>query len=269
LALSSTDGSLTVGINLVNDIAVLFFKPALAIVVGLLLAAKQIKTAFDARLAHAQRYLAVVGMAAGICVAALGATIAHRHYVAVYGNDWTVSSLGAEVAKYDTNTYASPFASGVQCHISDGFGTRVDPFDPHRLEFHPGVDMAVAEGTPVRSMASGRIVFAGDDGDLGNMVAVQPSDGTVHPPILLAGHMEKLFVRTGDIVRQGDVIGAAGSTGRSTGPHVHVQLCPDGHAGRGGGFDCGAPADPYEAWPMLFAIARASCALGPVVSAAR
>ena len=264
-ALSLAGGPLTADIAFLNDIAVLFFKPALAFLVGLLLAAKQMKTSFSKGPVRAQKYLALAGVAASICIVAIGTAIGYRHYRAGDDGAWSVSSLGAEVAKYDSHAYASPFAPGVRCHVSDSFGTRTDPFDPHHFEFHPGVDMAVAEGTPVRAMATGRVVFAGEDGEFGNAVVVQPNDGTSHPPTLLAGHMERLFVKAGDMTHQGDVIGAAGSTGRSTGPHLHVQLCPSGHVGRGGGFNCGTPANPYETWQMLFAIARASCTLGPVV----
>jgi murein DD-endopeptidase MepM/ murein hydrolase activator NlpD len=171
----------------------------------------------------------------------------------------------APIHSAGTDSYKPLFAAGVSCHITDGFGPRRDPFGKKLNEFHPGIDMAVAEGTPVHAMASGTVVFSGIDRGFGNMVAIQADDGSRQPPTLVAAHMQHLFVATGRKVRGGDLIGLAGSTGRSTGPHVHLQLCRVGRRNRSGGFVCGAAENPYESWLALSAIARSSCAHGPIV----
>jgi murein DD-endopeptidase MepM/ murein hydrolase activator NlpD len=76
------------------------------------------------------------------------------------------------------------------------------------------------------------------------------------------GHMNSLLVHAGQLVHRGDVIGFAGSTGKSTGPHVHLQLCPAAHVAHGG-FVCGGSTNPYENWPTLSALSRMACVDGP------
>ena len=154
------------------------------------------------------------------------------------------------------------FAPGVPCHVSSLYGWRDDPLEPGRNEKHQGVDVAVKEGTPVHAMTDGRVMFAEFDGGLGNFVALRAPGNDA--PTVVNGHMSRLAVRAGDVVHRGDVIGYAGSTGRSTGPHVHVQLCPSGHMVRGG-FVCGGSTNPYENWPTLAALSRMSCVNGPEI----
>jgi murein DD-endopeptidase MepM/ murein hydrolase activator NlpD len=86
---------------------------------------------------------------------------------------------------------------------------------------HTGQDFAAPYGTAVRSVGDGTIVFAGWDGSYGNKIAVQHPDGTV----TWYAHMSAL-VRTGGTVEAGDVIGAVGSTGNSTGNHLHLEVRP-------------------------------------------
>jgi hypothetical protein len=130
-----------------------------------------------------------------------------------------------------------------------------------RMDYHPGVDIAVREGTPVYAMANGRVAFAGYDSGFGNMVALETNLGDGEASVL-NGHMQALNVATGQTVSKGTLIGWVGSTGHSTGPHLHVQVCPQGH-NVGGAFRCGVPANPYEVWATLAAIARLSCNQGP------
>ena len=87
---------------------------------------------------------------------------------------------------------------------------------------HQGVDMAAPMGTPIRAAASGTVLIArnGYNGGFGNYVVIQHPNGTK----TLYGHMSKLGTSPGAQVSQGDVIGYVGSTGRSTGPHLHFEV---------------------------------------------
>ncbi len=88
---------------------------------------------------------------------------------------------------------------------------------------HPAIDIAVDEGTPVISTMSGKVTFAGVDKDLGKVVVIENDKyKTVY------GHNSLLLVQTGDIVKKGDIIGLAGNTGHSSGPHVHYELYING-----------------------------------------
>lgn len=107
--------------------------------------------------------------------------------------------------------------------ISSRFGMRIDPFDG-RPEFHPGIDFAGKLGSKVVSVAAGVVVFAGKRGGYGNMVEINHGGGYV----TRYGHNEKLLVKPGDIVKKGEIIALMGSTGRSTGPHVHFEVYKHG-----------------------------------------
>ncbi|WP_246102800.1 M23 family metallopeptidase [Rhizobium straminoryzae] len=107
--------------------------------------------------------------------------------------------------------------------ITSGFGNRIDPF-LGRLALHAGVDFQAETGQRVRSTGAGRIVAAGESGGYGNMVDIDHGQGLV----TRYGHLSRILVREGDTVAAGDVIGLAGSTGRSTAPHVHYEVHQDG-----------------------------------------
>lgn len=107
--------------------------------------------------------------------------------------------------------------------ITSRFGKRSDPF--HKKErFHRGLDIAAPQGTPIRPIKPGKVTFAGERGMLGNAVFVEHSDGTKS----VYGHCHELNVQPGDRVGMNTVIGTVGSTGRSTGPHVHLAVIRDG-----------------------------------------
>jgi murein DD-endopeptidase MepM/ murein hydrolase activator NlpD len=114
-------------------------------------------------------------------------------------------------------------------------------------------------------MTSGIVVFSGIDRGFGTMVAIRANDGSRQPLTVVTAHMQRLFVATDSLVHGGDLIGVAGTTGRSTSPHVHLQVCLDGRTNRSGGFVSGTAKNPYESWRTLSAIARSSCAHGPIV----
>lgn len=108
-------------------------------------------------------------------------------------------------------------------YITSGFGTRSDPFSGGRAH-HLGIDFSARTGDPVLSAAGGVVSFAGVKRGYGNVVTVDHGNGYS----TLYGHNSKLIVRVGDIVRAGQQLAKAGSTGRSTGPHVHFEVHVNG-----------------------------------------
>lgn len=107
----------------------------------------------------------------------------------------------------------------VSARVSSAYGQRRDPFTGEP-EFHAGLDLAAPLGTPVRAAADGTVEFSGRRGDAGNLVEVVHGDGTR----TRYAHLEGTTVRAGESVRAGQVLGAVGSTGRSTGPHLHFAV---------------------------------------------
>lgn len=108
---------------------------------------------------------------------------------------------------------------GAQFEVTSGFGPRVDPFTG-RIGFHTGVDFAGPWGSSVAATAPGIVVWAGYRGGYGNMVEIDHGYG-FHTRY---GHLSALLVRPGALVRRGTPIGRLGSSGRSTGPHVHYEI---------------------------------------------
>jgi murein DD-endopeptidase MepM/ murein hydrolase activator NlpD len=98
---------------------------------------------------------------------------------------------------------------------------------------HPGVDIAAREGDPVWAAADGQVVFAGWDSYFGYKVEIKHSDKYA----TMYGHNAKLMVKAGDRVKQGQVIGLVGTTGKSSGPHLHYEVKVDGQ-----------PANPTNYW---------------------
>ena len=111
--------------------------------------------------------------------------------------------------------------SGVE--LGSAFGNRVDPIT-HRLAFHGGLDFAADPGTPIRAAAGGVVAFAGWSHDFGWLVEIDHGNGLV----TRYAHASKLVVKTGMLVAPGDVLSYVGSTGRSTGPHLHFEVLRNG-----------------------------------------
>ncbi len=107
--------------------------------------------------------------------------------------------------------------------MSSGFGRRVDPITG-RMAWHAGADFAGKPGSDVVAVASGVVTFAGDRNGFGRMIEINHGAGY----ITRYGHHDELLVAAGDVVKKGQVIGRMGSTGRSTGPHVHFEVLKDG-----------------------------------------
>ena len=109
--------------------------------------------------------------------------------------------------------------------ISSYFGERSDPFTGF-AEFHKGVDIAGPAGTHVDAVAAGLVTWAGPRSGYGNMVQINHGNGLSTRYC----HNEKLLVKQGDMVHKGEEIALMGSTGRSTGPHLHFEVLKDGTA---------------------------------------
>jgi len=118
---------------------------------------------------------------------------------------------------------STPSIMPVQGWFSDGFGWRNDPRTGER-QFHRGVDIVADRGTPILAPADGLIVRATRAPDYGKMIDLSHGFGYV----TRYGHLSEILVRPGQAVRRGDVIGRVGSTGRSTGPHLHYEVFRDG-----------------------------------------
>jgi murein DD-endopeptidase MepM/ murein hydrolase activator NlpD len=110
--------------------------------------------------------------------------------------------------------------SGVE--LTSDFGARVDPFTGHAA-FHAGLDFGGPWGAKVHVTAPGTVVWAGPHGAYGNMVEVDHGMGVR----TRYGHLSRVLVRKGTHLKRGDTVGRLGSTGRSTGPHVHYEVWLD------------------------------------------
>ena len=108
---------------------------------------------------------------------------------------------------------------------SSAFGRRMDPITG-RPAWHAGVDFAGKLGSDVIAVASGVVVFSGRKDGYGNLVEIDHGNGVV----TRYGHHDELKVEVGDFVKRGEVIGLMGNSGRSTGPHVHLEVLRDGRA---------------------------------------
>jgi len=94
------------------------------------------------------------------------------------------------------------------------------PAEKDQIQFHKGLDIAVAYGSDVRAAAAGTIIFSGVKGGYGNCVIISHGNGLA----TLYGHLSQLLVKSNDVVKVGDVIAKSGNTGRSTGPHLHYEV---------------------------------------------
>jgi murein DD-endopeptidase MepM/ murein hydrolase activator NlpD len=107
--------------------------------------------------------------------------------------------------------------------ISSPYGVRISPFTG-KEQFHPGIDIAGAPKTPIVATANGTVAFVGKDGALGMSVRIKHD--SVYESTF--GHLDKASVKKGQRVNRGDVIGYMGSSGRSTGHHLHYELAKNG-----------------------------------------
>ncbi|MBI3435102.1 MAG: M23 family metallopeptidase, partial [Proteobacteria bacterium] len=112
-----------------------------------------------------------------------------------------------------------------QTETSSGFGVRIDPFI-RAPAMHTGLDFRGSTGEPVRATAAGTVTTAGWNGGYGQMVEIDHGNGFA----TRYAHLSKIDVDVGDKVHGGQTVGRLGSTGRSTGPHLHYETRVEGEA---------------------------------------
>ena len=111
----------------------------------------------------------------------------------------------------------------VNGRVTSGFGSRFHPILGYR-RMHAGLDLAASYGSPIVAAADGRVLLAGWSGGYGNLVRIGHAGGLQ----TMYGHMSRIVARSGEMVRQGQLIGYVGSTGLSTGPHLHYEVLKNG-----------------------------------------
>lgn len=138
--------------------------------------------------------------------------------------DETLAAIDRAAAQRNLQLMAFPSREPLADSVrTSRFGNRVDPLNGHRA-FHSGLDFAAPTGTPIFASAGGRVIHAGYLGEYGRAVEIDHGNGLV----TRYAHTSRLYVKVGDVVTPGQRIAAVGSTGRSTGPHLHFEIIRDG-----------------------------------------
>lgn len=136
---------------------------------------------------------------------------------------------------FDPSMIGAPqFAMPVAGRPSSGYGLRTDPVHGGSVN-HPGFDLAASSGTEVAAAAGGTVIHAGPAGSYGNLVTVRHDNGFE----TRYAHLSEVDVKVGDVVQAGAELGKVGTTGYSTGPHLHFEIRRDG-----------APIDPAPFLPL-------------------
>jgi murein DD-endopeptidase MepM/ murein hydrolase activator NlpD len=140
---------------------------------------------------------------------------------------YRINITRAQVERLNRTLALVPYRKPVvgEVEFTSGFGIRSDPF-LGRPAMHTGLDFRAQTGDPVRATANGRVTSAGWAGGYGRMVEINHGNGLS----TRYGHLSEIGVKVGDTIKIGQVIGAVGSTGRSTGPHLHYETRIDGEA---------------------------------------
>ena len=138
----------------------------------------------------------------------------------------TLHTLKGAADEYNILLAETPNTWPLKGYISSPFGWRPNPFGGSGWEFHKGIDICAYYGAPIRATADGKVEYAGWFGGYGNFVKIYHRDGIE----TCYGHMEKVAVKAGEHVKKGQVIGYEGSTGLSTGPHLHYEVRINGTA---------------------------------------
>ena len=125
-----------------------------------------------------------------------------------------------KIHKIEKTLNITPLGLPVSGEISSEFGYRQNPFGEYTTEHHFGIDFRGRTGDPVRATAHGKVEFAGVKGGYGNCIIINHGNDLK----TLFGHLSRINVRIGQPIKIGDYIGDIGSTGRSSGPHLHYEI---------------------------------------------
>lgn len=133
--------------------------------------------------------------------------------------DWDnlLTSIKAENYRNEVTPNLWPLDGG---YISSDFGSRSNPFDGYSSDYHPGIDIAANYGTPIYASAAGYVQRAGWYGGYGKYIKISHDYGYA----TAYGHLSSIEISAGDYVSKGQIIGYVGSTGYSTGPHLHFEV---------------------------------------------
>jgi murein DD-endopeptidase MepM/ murein hydrolase activator NlpD len=153
-----------------------------------------------------------------------GAAMLDAHGHGAVGLQARTGATGAGAAS-DASDGGAEMTLPVRGRVSSGFGPRRHPVDG-RTHFHSGIDVAAPRGSEIVSPAPGQVVETGSGGASGRFLRVRHGDGTVSS----YAHLDRIDVREGDRITDGQLLGTVGTTGRSTGPHLHLSVYRDGSA---------------------------------------
>lgn len=165
--------------------------------------------------------------------------IAHRHGVSLNdildANNLASETIrpgeslfipGAKISRYDYDlAMGQLFLYPTSGRITSGFGYRLDPFTGHR-RFHYGIDIANVSGTPVRAARDGQVLTIGSNSAYGEYLVIRHENGFQ----TLYAHLDGVHIKKGQWVKQGQLIGDMGNTGRSTGTHLHFSIYKNNNA---------------------------------------
>jgi len=140
--------------------------------------------------------------------------------VAILSQKETIDNSITPVKKQVAFLNAKPAIKPVNTKITSTYGYRRNPFTNRGSEFHRGIDFGGDTGTPIKATGDGVVIFAGWQSGYGKVVIISHGYGYT----TLYGHNSKLLVEKGDKVKRGEVISNMGSTGRSTGSHLHYEV---------------------------------------------
>jgi murein DD-endopeptidase MepM/ murein hydrolase activator NlpD len=143
---------------------------------------------------------------------------------AMLSADEAIDFYDSYLKKVSYNISYTPLGYPFTGRITSTFGHRENPFGGASVETHKGLDIKGPNGAPVKAMANGKVIFAGVRGGYGNCVILKHGNGFQ----TLYGHLSKILVSVGNNIKIGQHIGNIGSTGRSTGPHLHYEVRRNG-----------------------------------------
>lgn len=143
---------------------------------------------------------------------------------AMLSADEAIDFYDSYLKKVSYNISYTPLGYPFAGRITSTFGHRENPFGGASVETHKGLDIKGPNGAPVKAMANGKVIFAGVRGGYGNCVILKHGNGFQ----TLYGHLSKILVSVGNNIKIGQHIGNIGSTGRSTGPHLHYEVRRNG-----------------------------------------